>query len=173
MTASDAGWSAAAHRGSHRAAVAMPPESDDDRLLLDGKDGRFGFLGSCREIGGGLARLPLRDSFLVDPVALGERSQALLAILYCSTDCLRRGGAPVQNLSHSASFQSCDKNAPSKPGTKHLRLPRVVQLFRAEMPLEVAGLAQSTSPPEARVGAQAFGCLLSPSELWHRSRIQL
>jgi hypothetical protein len=23
-------------------------------------------------------------------------------------------------LSHSASFESCDKNAPSKPGTKHL-----------------------------------------------------
>jgi hypothetical protein len=31
-------------------------------------------------------------SFLVDTVAPGERSQALLTILYCSTDCLRRGG---------------------------------------------------------------------------------
>ena len=39
--------------------------------------------------------LPLRDSLLVDTVALGERSQALLTILYCSTDCLRRGGAAV------------------------------------------------------------------------------
>ena len=48
----------------------MPPESDDDRLLLDRKDGRFDFLGACREIGGGLALLPLRDSLLVDPVAL-------------------------------------------------------------------------------------------------------
>jgi hypothetical protein len=43
-----------------------------------------------------------------------------LTILYCSTDRLRRGGAPAQNLSHSASFHSSDKNAPSKPGIKHL-----------------------------------------------------
>ena len=42
-----------------------------------------------------LALLPLRDSLLVDPVALGDRSQALLTILYCSTDRLRRGGAAV------------------------------------------------------------------------------
>ena len=70
----------------------MPPEGDDDRLVLDGKDGRLGFLGACREIGDGLALLPLRDSLLVDPVALSEGSQALLTILYCSTDCLRRGG---------------------------------------------------------------------------------
>lgn len=41
------------------------------------------------------ALLPLRDSLLVGTVALGERSQALLTILYCSTDCLRRGGAAV------------------------------------------------------------------------------
>jgi hypothetical protein len=73
----------------------MPPESDDDRLLLDGKHGRFGFFGACREIGDGLALPPLRDSLLVDPVALGERSQALLTILYCSTDRLRRRGAAV------------------------------------------------------------------------------
>jgi hypothetical protein len=73
----------------------MPPESDDDRLFLDGKDCRLGFLWACREISNGLALLLLRDSFLVDPVAPGECSQALLTILYCSTDCLRRGGAAV------------------------------------------------------------------------------
>ena len=73
----------------------MSPESDDDRLLLDGKDGRLGFFGTCRAIGDGLALLPLGGSLLVDPVAPGERSQALLTILYCSTDCLRRGGATV------------------------------------------------------------------------------
>lgn len=73
----------------------MPPESDDDRLLLDGKHCRFGFPGTCREIGDGLTQLPLRDSLLVDPVALGERSQALLTILYCSTDNLSRCGAAV------------------------------------------------------------------------------
>jgi hypothetical protein len=50
----------------------MPPEGDDDRLLLDGKDGRLGFFGACRAIGDGLALLPLGDSLLVDPVALGS-----------------------------------------------------------------------------------------------------
>jgi hypothetical protein len=47
----------------------MPPESDDNRLLLDGKDATC-FPGACREIGDSLAPLPLRDS-------LGERSQEL------------------------------------------------------------------------------------------------
>ena len=95
MTASDAGRSAATHRGNRRAAAAYAAGKRRYRLLLDGKDGRLGFPGACREIGDSLALLPLRDSLLVDPVALGERSQALLTILYCSTDRLRRGGAAV------------------------------------------------------------------------------
>jgi hypothetical protein len=41
-------------------------------------------------------------------------------MLYRSTDRLCRRGAPVKNLSHSASFEPLDKDAPSKPGTKHL-----------------------------------------------------
>src|ERR1700733_1858008 len=41
-------------------------------------------------------------------------------MLYRSTDRLCRRGAPVKNLSHSASFESLDKDAPSKPGTKQL-----------------------------------------------------
>ena len=67
----------------------MPPESDDNRLLLDGKNGRFGFLGACREIGDGLALPPLRDRLLVDPVALGERSQALVMALCAIFGSLR------------------------------------------------------------------------------------
>jgi len=43
-----------------------------------------------------------------------------LTMLYRSTDRRCRRGAPVKNLSHSASFESLDKNAPSKAGTKHL-----------------------------------------------------
>ena len=31
----------------------------------------------------------------IDPVSLGERPQALLTILYCSTDCLCHGSAAV------------------------------------------------------------------------------
>ena len=41
-------------------------------------------------------------------------------MLYRSTDRLCRCGAPMKNLSHSASFESLDKNAPSKTGTKQL-----------------------------------------------------
>ena len=37
------------------------------------------------------------------------------------------GGAAVQNLSHSASLQSCDKNAPSKPGTTHLVMSKTAR----------------------------------------------
>jgi hypothetical protein len=41
-------------------------------------------------------------------------------MLYRSTHCLRRAGAAVKNLAHSASFHSLEKIAPSKSGTKHL-----------------------------------------------------
>jgi hypothetical protein len=43
-----------------------------------------------------------------------------LTILYCSTDCLSRCGAAVENLAHSASFHCLENNAPSNPGIKHL-----------------------------------------------------
>ena len=55
-----------------------------------------------------------------EAVALGERPQALLTMLYRSTDCLCRCGAAVKNLTHSASFQSLENNAPSNPGLNHL-----------------------------------------------------
>jgi hypothetical protein len=40
-------------------------------------------------------------------------------MLYRSTDCRSRTGAPVENLAHSASFHSNEKSAPSNPGIKH------------------------------------------------------
>jgi hypothetical protein len=43
-----------------------------------------------------------------------------MTMLYRSTDRLCRCGASMKNLAHSASFESLDKNAPSKAGTKHL-----------------------------------------------------
>src|SRR6185503_489147 len=63
---------------------------------------------------------PFADRLLVDPVALGQRSQALLTMLYRSTDRRCRRGAPMKNLAHSASFDSELKGAPSKLGIKHL-----------------------------------------------------
>lgn len=43
-----------------------------------------------------------------------------MTMLYRSTDCLSRCGAPMEYLAHSASFQLTVNNAPSKPGIKHL-----------------------------------------------------
>src|SRR5262245_56162996 len=77
--------------------------------------------------------LPLGDRLLVDPVALGQHPQALLTILYCSTDRLCRGGAPMKNLAHSASFESELKGAPSKPGIKHLDHGPSVRSFSERM----------------------------------------
>src|ERR1700722_11184712 len=73
-----------------------------------------------RQIGDRSPNLPLGGGLLIDPEALGQRPQALLTMLYRSTDRLSRRGAPVQNLAHSASFESLDKDAPSKAGTKQL-----------------------------------------------------
>ena len=101
----------------------MPAEGNDHRLFLDSQNRRSGVLGAGRKIGDGRPLLPLGDRLGIDPVPLRQRPQALLTMLYRSTDCLCRRGAPMKNLAHSASFESLDKIAPSTPGTKHLRCP--------------------------------------------------
>ena len=53
-------------------------------------------------------------------MALGQHPQALLTMLYRSTDRRCLSGAPVKNLSHSASFHCWLNNAPSNARTKHL-----------------------------------------------------
>lgn len=58
----------------------------------------------------------------IDAIALRKRPQARLTMLYRSTDRLCRCGAPMQNLAHSASFDSDVNDEPSKPGIKHLAL---------------------------------------------------
>src|SRR5579871_2396991 len=95
-------------------------KGDDDSLLLDRQNGRPRLLRTGLAVIEGSALPPLRNRLRVDPVALGESSQALLTILYCSTDCRCRAGAPVEYLAHSASFHCRPNNAPSNPGTKHL-----------------------------------------------------
>src|SRR3954454_12945394 len=100
----------------------MPTEGDDDRLLLARQHRRSWLRRSCPDVRNRATALPLANSLLVDAVALCERSQALLTILYHSTDRLRRRGASMKNLAHSASFHSTEKIAPSKAGIKHLRL---------------------------------------------------
>src|ERR1700721_2854889 len=105
----------------------MAPEGDDDRLPLDREDRRLRFFRTGRQIRRGGPLLPLGDGLLVDPVAIGQSPQALLTMLYRSTHRRCRGGAPVQNLAHSASFHSKENNAPSKPGIKQLgRAPKIL-----------------------------------------------
>src|SRR3954467_11430398 len=99
----------------------MPAEANDDRLFLDRQHRRSRFLWSRPSVHDRAARLPLAHRLLIDAVMSGKRSQALFTMLYRSTVRLSRRGAPVKNLAHSASFDSCNKNAPSKPGTKHPR----------------------------------------------------
>lgn len=84
-------------------------------------------LGSLGPVGKSATEVPFPpfgNSLLVDPVALRQRPQALLTMLYRSTDRLCRRGAPMKNLAHSASLDSEDKDAPSKSGIKHLGMPQ-------------------------------------------------
>src|SRR5664279_6414883 len=108
----------------------MTPEGDDDRLLLDREDRRLRFPWTGRQIGRRGPLLPFGDGLLVDPVALGESPQALLTILYRSTHRLCRRGAPMENLSHSASFHSLEKIAPLNPGIKQLASTTLAVWFR-------------------------------------------
>src|SRR5215218_8244986 len=98
----------------------VAPECNHHGLFLDRQHRRSGFSRARRQIGMGGALPPLRDRLLVDTIALGERSQARLTMLYRSTDRRSRCGAPMVNLAHSASRRSCEKSAPSNPGIKQL-----------------------------------------------------
>src|SRR6478752_5838574 len=99
---------------------SMPAEGDDHRLLLDRQHGRSRLAWTGLEIRRRAPSLPLGHRLLVDAVALRQSPQALLTMLYRSTNRLCRRGAPMVNLAHSASFHSREKTAPSKPGIKQL-----------------------------------------------------
>src|SRR5579864_6102487 len=98
----------------------VPAESDDYRLLLKRQHRRLRMLRTGRQIGDRTALLPLGDGLRIDPVASSQGPQALLTMLYRSTDRRRRRGAAMKNLAHSASRHAGENNAPSKPGIKHL-----------------------------------------------------
>src|SRR5258708_25237446 len=93
---------------------------DDDGLLLHRQNRRPRHGWPSPAIRGRVAPPPLSDSLLVDAMPPRQRPQTLLTMLYRSTDRLCRCGAPVQYLSHSASFHSLEKYAPPNAGTKHL-----------------------------------------------------
>src|SRR3954466_14745296 len=110
---------------------------DNHGLLLDRQHRRLRLsrAGALLSRGGSLP--PLGDGLGVDAVALGKLPQARLTMLYRSTDRRCRCGAPMVNLSHSASFSSQEKTAPSNSGIKHLgsaeRGTGVVTWIHAEM----------------------------------------
>ncbi len=82
----------------------VPAEGDDNRLLIGGEHGGASLFRPHTLVGCSLTLLPFLDRGGADAVALGQRSYALLAPLYRATDCLRRGGAAVENLAHSSSL---------------------------------------------------------------------
>jgi hypothetical protein len=84
----------------------MSAERHDDRLLFNRKNCRFWVLGACPLVGERVAIAPLGHRLRIDAVALRQSPQALLTMLYRSTDCLSRGGAPMKNLAHNASLHS-------------------------------------------------------------------
>src|SRR5690349_2408408 len=98
----------------------MFAKGDDDCLVIDRQHRGLRIFRPCLQIRGGGALLPLGNGFGIDAVALGEVPQALLTMLYHSTNRLCRCGATVKNLSHSASLESSDKGAPSNPGIKQI-----------------------------------------------------
>jgi len=87
----------------------MPPERDDDRLIIRRQHrgfrilrpgGQIGHRGPLAPLGHGLLVRrenvpPDRFRTLVTAIARRKRPQALCTVLYCSTDCLsRRGQSP-------------------------------------------------------------------------------
>lgn len=60
----------------------------------------------------------IASSSLLETVEQGIVGPVLQSLSCCS-DCVRRLGAFVTYLSHSASFHAWEKIAPAHPGTKH------------------------------------------------------
>ena len=80
----------------------MAAKGDDHRLILDREDRRLRLGWPHRQIGHRGPLLPLGDRLLVDPVALGQRSQARLTMLYrsplgdcCAITCRATDGLPL------------------------------------------------------------------------------
>ena len=103
-------------------------------------------------------------------MALGQSPQALLTMLYRSTDRLCRRGAPIKNLSHSASFESLDKNAPAKSGTKHIGgeaqrvlLPSSFAQFKVSLMLRIGIIYALVLGPNPRISGTALSADKTPS----------
>ena len=66
---------------------SMPTQGDSDRLVLQGQDRGLGLFWPGGQVIDGVALPALGNGRLMDAVAAGQGSQALLTMLYRSTDC--------------------------------------------------------------------------------------
>src|SRR5580704_4688463 len=65
----------------------------------------------------------------------------------------------MNNLAHSASFESLDKNAPSKSGTKHLGRRNAMKKFLALYMADASGMAEmmkNSTPEQRKQGTEAW-----------------
>jgi len=100
---------------------SLLPKGNRHRLLLLGKDCRVWVLGPHRKILNRVTLSPLGHRLGVDPIMSGQSAQARLTILYRSTNCRCRSGAPMKYLSHKTSHDgNCSYFTPSHRGTKQL-----------------------------------------------------
>ena len=99
---------------------SMTPECDDHSFFGFGQNRGPRFRWPGLHVLDRRAFAPLRHRLGVDPRFLAQLRERSLRSLYCSSDSERCRGAPVTNLSHVASFHSCERIAPSNRGIKQL-----------------------------------------------------
>ena len=107
------------HRGSHQAAAACD-DGTPQPLPLRPQTGALNEEPSARSSDLPPSPAPLRYRLRVDPQLTAQRRERSLRSLYCCSDGVRGRRAPVTNLSHTASFHSNERIAPSNRGIKHL-----------------------------------------------------
>jgi hypothetical protein len=90
------------------------------------------------------------------PVAPSQGPQALLTMLYRSTDRRCRRGAAMKNLANSASRHAGEKSAPSKPGIKHLGPPAIAGA-RSKRGAFQPGAGEISDDPEKTRSRQSGG----------------
>src|SRR6056297_580927 len=116
----------------------VTPKGDDHRLLRFGQDRGARLLRAGLQILDRRPLAPLRNRLGVDPQLPAQFRERSLRSLYCSSDGVRGRGAAMANLSHSASFHSCERITPANRGIKHLGCPCFFPLFQSRVTVESA-----------------------------------
>src|SRR5690606_23914949 len=106
---------------------SVAPEGHHNSLFSLGQNCRAGLLWPRLTVFNRSSLTPLGDRLRVDPEFPAQLRERSLRSLYCCSDSVRCRGASVTNLSHRASFHSCERITPSNRGIKHLRcaVPRI------------------------------------------------